>query len=189
MPDGGWQHDQGQTEPGLGESGLGELDLGGSGQTEPGLGELTLTGDPIRPRTLDRLACDSTLTRIVLDGAGQVLDVGRSQRTVPWHLWIALITRHPGCWIQGCTEPVQRTEAHHAQPFSEGGTTSPTNSVLLCSRRGGHHDQIHHGTPRQTRHGRWLGPHGYLDPDPETHPEHERDPDPEYERDPEHDVP
>ncbi len=47
------------------------------------LGELTLTGDPIRPRTLDRLACDSTLTRIVLDGAGQVLDVGRSQRSVP----------------------------------------------------------------------------------------------------------
>ena len=87
------------------------------------------------------------------------------------------------------------------------------NSVLLCSRRGGHHDQIHHGTPRQTRHGRWLGPHGYLDsethpeherdhdPDPETHPEHGRDPDlethpghdpdpdPKYERDPEHDVP
>jgi len=75
------------------------------------------------------------------------------------------------------------------------------NSVLLCSRRGGHHDQIHHGTPRQTRHGRWLGPHGYLDPepepeherdpDPETHPEHERDRDrdPEYERDRDHDVP
>jgi len=73
------------------------------------------------------------------------------------------------------------------------------NSVLLCSRRGGHHDQIHHGTPRQTRHGRWLEPHGYLDPepepeherdpDPETHPEHERDRDPEYERDLDHDVP
>ena len=153
----------------LGASGLSELDLGASG-----LGELTLTGDPIRPRTLDRLACDSTLTRIVLDGAGQVLDVGRSHRSVPWHLWIALISRHPGCWISGCTEPVQRTEAHHAQPFSEGGTTSLTNSVLLCSRRGGHHDQLHHGTPRQTRHGRWLGPHGYLEPEPEP----ERDPDP-----------
>ena len=74
---------------------------------------------PDPPPDLDRLACDSTLTRIVLDGAGQVLDVGRSQRSVPWHLWIALITRHPGCWIQDCTEPVQRTEAHHAQPFSQ----------------------------------------------------------------------
>lgn len=39
------------------------------------------------------------------------------------------------------------------------------NSVLLCDRRGGHHDQIHHGTPRQTRYGfgrrvRPTGPRG-----------------------------
>ena len=47
------------------------------------LGKLTPTGDPIRPRTLARLACDSNLTRIVLDGAGQVLDVGRSHAPSP----------------------------------------------------------------------------------------------------------
>ena len=123
------------------------------------------SGQPIRPRTLAKLGCDATLTRLVLDPEGRVLDVGRSQRTAPAHIWWALQTTHPGCWADGCDEPVPRTQAHHAQPWSEGGDTSLANSVLLCLRRGGHHDQIHHGHPIQLRDGRWLGAHGYLPSD------------------------
>jgi len=83
-------HPHAGTGPGLGGPGLGGPGLGGPGLSGPGLSALTLTSDPIRPRTLARLACDSTLTRLVLDDDGQVLDVGRSHRTIPWHLWIAL---------------------------------------------------------------------------------------------------
>ena len=120
------------------------------------------SGQPIRPNTLAKLGCDATLTRLVLDPEGRVLDVGRSQRTAPAHIWWALQTTHPGCWADGCDEPVPRTQAHHAQPWSEGGDTSLANSVLLCLRRGGHHDQIHHGHAIRLRDGRWLGAHGYL---------------------------
>ena len=120
------------------------------------------SGQPIRPKTLAKLGCDATLTRLVLDPEGRVLDVGRSQRTAPAHIWSALQTSHPGCWADGCDEPVPRTQTHHAQPWSEGGDTSLANSVLLCHRRGGHHDQIHHGHTIQLRDGRWLGAHGYL---------------------------
>ena len=120
------------------------------------------SGQPIRPKTLAKLGCDATLTRLVLDPEGRVLDVGRSQRTAPAHIWCALQTSHPGCWADGCDEPVPRTQTHHAQPWSEGGDTSLANSVLLCLRRGGHHDQIHHGQAIRLRDGRWLGAHGYL---------------------------
>ena len=123
------------------------------------------SGQPIRPKTLAKLGCDATLTRLVLDPEGRVLDVGRSQRTTPAHIWWALHTTHPGCWADGCDEPVPRTEAHHAQPWSEGGDTSLANSVLLCRRRGGHHDQVHHGHAIKLRDGRWLGAHGYLKTD------------------------
>lgn len=123
------------------------------------------SGQPIRPKTLTKLGCDATLTRLVLDPAGRVLDVGRSQRTAPAHIWWALQTTHPGCWADGCDEPVPRTQTHHAQPWSEGGDTSLANSVLLCRRRGGHHDQTHHGHAIQLHDGRWLGAHGYLPTD------------------------
>ena len=123
------------------------------------------SGQPIRPRTLAKLGCDATVTRLVLDPEGRVLDVGRSNRTAPAHIWWALQITHPGCWADGCDEPVPRTQAHHAQPWSEGGDTSLANSVLLCLRRGGHHDQVHHGQAIRLRDGRWLGAYGYLQSD------------------------
>jgi len=58
----------------------------------------SLTGDQAR-----RLACDTTLLTILTDGP-EVLDAGRSTRTVSRPLRRALIARDRGCAMPGCTE-------------------------------------------------------------------------------------
>src|SRR5260221_6808364 len=37
---------------------------------------------PISAKTVERLACDASVTRIVLGSESQVIDVGRAQRTI-----------------------------------------------------------------------------------------------------------
>ena len=53
------------------------LDLVGS----PG-GEMEYAG-VVAGATVQRLACDSTITRVLLDSRSAVVDVGRSERVVP----------------------------------------------------------------------------------------------------------
>lgn len=121
-------------------------------------------GEPLTAPTLQRFACDALLTRLVLGPDGLPLDVGRTQRTVPPHIWLAAVARDRGCVALGCDQPPERCEAHHPQPFSEGGDTSLTNTALVCVGTNGHHAQLHdQGRTVLTKNGRLLGPHGYLD--------------------------
>jgi hypothetical protein len=53
--------------------------------------------------TVRRLSCDGSLTRIVEDGAGKPLDVGRKQRIVPGAIRRALWSRDRGCSFPGCS--------------------------------------------------------------------------------------
>ena len=87
----------------------------------------------LAPSQLKRLACDSAIRRIVFGPDSQVLDVGRSQRTVPAHVRAAVIARDKGCVYPGCDQPPQRCEVHHAlNHWATGGETSAENSALLC---------------------------------------------------------
>ncbi|MCM3920792.1 HNH endonuclease [Frankia sp. AiPs1] len=98
-------------------------------------------GQPLPREVLRRLACDSSVGRIILDPAGVPLDVGRTQRTVTADIRRALIARDHGCAFPTCDRPVGWTEAHHIRHWIDGGHTSLDNSVLLC---GHHHRVIHH---------------------------------------------
>src|SRR5207245_3399754 len=51
------------------------------------------------------LACDASITRIVLDPDGLPLDVGRTQRVVPPHIRRAVEQRDGGCVFAGCPAP------------------------------------------------------------------------------------
>jgi hypothetical protein len=86
------------------------------------------------PRTLvRRLACHSTITRIVFGPDGAVLDVGRAQRTVTGQMRRAVIARDQHCVFPGCDQPPSRCEVHHAiTHWAHGGETSVSNSALLC---------------------------------------------------------
>ncbi|MCL1801607.1 MAG: HNH endonuclease [Promicromonosporaceae bacterium] len=78
------------------------------------------------------MACDSNIRRIVFGPEGQVLDVGRTQRTVPPHIRTAVIARDKHCVYPNCAEPPQRSEVHHAiTHWAEGGETSVENACLL----------------------------------------------------------
>jgi hypothetical protein len=100
-------------------------------------------GGPIGPAVARRLLCDAQITPAVLGGDGQVLDVGRAERTFPPHIRRALALRDGGCAWPGCHRPAGWCEAHHIIWWRNGGETSLINGVLLC---GYHHRLIHGNT-------------------------------------------
>src|SRR5690606_5299360 len=81
-----------------------------------------------------RYACTAGIVPAVLDGEGEVLDLGRTQRLFSAAQRKALALKYPTCAAQGCTIPARWCEAHHAgDPWCEGGRTDLDEGVLLCS--------------------------------------------------------
>lgn len=93
---------------------------------------------------LRRLCCEAELIPVVLGGASEVLDVGRSSRLVTPPIRTALVVRDRGCVFPGCDLPPDVCEAHHIVPWWAGGTSALTNLVLLC--------HSHHGLVEPARH-------------------------------------
>ncbi|BCB75436.1 HNH endonuclease signature motif containing protein [Phytohabitans flavus] len=100
------------------------------------------TGGRLSPTQVRQLACDAQLIPAVLDGDGQVLDLGRTRRLITGSLRQALELRDRGCAFPGCDRPPRWCDGHHIQSWADGGPTSLENSVLLC---GYHHRIIHRG--------------------------------------------
>ena len=98
-------------------------------------------GGTLLPRSvLDRLACDSEISRVVFGPDGDVLDVGRAQRTYTGQQRRAVIARDRSCRYPDCGAPVMLGEVHHLVSWAHGGRTSVGNGVLLCWF---HHDLVH----------------------------------------------
>jgi hypothetical protein len=96
---------------------------------------------PISTRTLERLACDSTISRVLLADS-QVIDVGKATRIVSAPTGRALRVRDCGCRWPGCDRPVSWSTPHHIVAWSRGGPTKLSNLVLLCYY---HHRLVHEG--------------------------------------------
>ncbi len=84
--------------------------------------------------------CDSSIYRLVLGAAGQVLDVGQAQRTWPTPIANAIIRRDRHCTFPGCDAPPHHCDIHHCHHWEHGGPTAVTNGTLLCRW---HHTFIH----------------------------------------------
>ncbi len=97
---------------------------------------------PISSQTVERLACDCSLTRILLGSDSMVIDVGRSKRTVEGPRRTALEVRDRHCRWPGCDRPAKWSAAHHVVHWIHGGSTDLDNLVLLCHR---HHWMVHEG--------------------------------------------
>jgi len=99
------------------------------------------TGTPVSSKTVQRLACDGTLCR-VLKADSVVVDVGRATRSASPAQWRALKARHQTCSGPGCDRPVNWTSPHHIEFWSHGGPSDLTNLLPLCYY---HHRLVHEG--------------------------------------------
>jgi hypothetical protein len=119
----------------------------GPGAAETGFGAL------ISAARARWLACDATISRVVMGPDGQLLDYGRTKRIVPPPLRRAVELRDRHCVFAGCQAPTHWCDVHHRVHWINDGETKPENSALLCER---HHTKVHHGfrVERQPD-GRW----------------------------------
>jgi hypothetical protein len=101
----------------------------------------TSTGGRMSATEVRRLACTGGLLPVVLGGAGEVLDLGRTRRLFSPAQRKAMAVRDRRCRAEGCDIPAAWCEAHHAaDPWSKGGRTDLADGVLLCSF---HHHRAH----------------------------------------------
>ena len=121
----------------------------------PGDLELSL---PISTRTLERIICDCTMSRVLLADS-MVIDVGRAKRTVSGPTWRALRTRDRGCRFPGCDRPVEWSNPHHIIHWARGGPNNLPNMLLLCFY---HHRLVHEGGWQVIKSGREFR---FLPPD------------------------
>ena len=103
---------------------------------------------PISAETARRLACDATLSRLVLQSDGSPAEAGQSRRVIPPALRRALHLRDQGCTHPGCDMPARFCDAHHIVHWADGGKTELANLRLLCRR---HHRQEHGHAPYPRR--------------------------------------
>jgi hypothetical protein len=99
-------------------------------------------GGLVSAATARALACDGSITPVVIDENGMPLNMGRTRRVVPPHLRKAVELRDQACVFAGCAAPKYWCDVHHRQHWIFGGETSLENSALLCER---HHTKVHHG--------------------------------------------
>jgi Domain of unknown function (DUF222) len=85
----------------------------------PEVGGTLDDGRALSRPTMERLACDAVVVRVVEDSRGNVLDIGRRRRTIPTLLRRALHLRDRGCRFPGCTN--RMVDGHHVLPWARGG--------------------------------------------------------------------
>jgi hypothetical protein len=109
---------------------------------------------PISAKAVQRFACDSSITRVLLGADSAVIDAGREKRVVSGAARRALEARDKFCRWPGCERPASWTAAHHVIHWASGGKTDLSNLVLLCRH---HHWMVHEGGWRLS-----LSPDGRL---------------------------
>jgi hypothetical protein len=107
-------------------------------------------GLPISSKTMERIACDCTISRVLLADS-MVIDVGRATRVTSAPMRRALRVRDKGCRFPGCDRAVNWTSAHHIIFWGRGGPNKITNEVLLCHF---HHRLVHEGGWQVVKAGR-----------------------------------
>lgn len=100
---------------------------------------------PISAETALRIACDAGVSRVIIAGNSEPLDVGRRTRVVSAGMRRALAVRDKGCRFPGCDRPPVWTDTHHLRHWADGGVTALVNLILLCRA---HHRCLHEGGRR-----------------------------------------
>lgn len=101
-------------------------------------------------RVADQRTCDTEVVTVHVDTEGNPLSLGRSTRLFTPAQKLALAIRDGGCRWLNCDRPASYCEAHHIDPWEEGGKTDVERAILLCRY---HHLNLHDGGWRITREG------------------------------------
>jgi hypothetical protein len=115
---------------------------------QEGKGIVDTEAGTIGGKTLRRLACDATISRVLLDPQSVPIDLGKATRVVPDALRRLLESRDKGCTHPGCHRPPQWCDAHHITHWADGGQTDLPNLQLLCQY---HHNLTHHDNSHPKR--------------------------------------
>jgi 5-methylcytosine-specific restriction endonuclease McrA len=96
-------------------------------------------GPALSPAAAQAIACHATVSWMLHDHKGNVLDVGRRHRRPSPALRRAVRERDRGrCQFPGCRS--RRTDIHHVVPWAKGGKTRLRDLILLCEA---HHVIVH----------------------------------------------
>jgi 5-methylcytosine-specific restriction endonuclease McrA len=96
-------------------------------------------GQALSPAAARAIACHATVSWMLHDHNGNVLDVGRRHRRPSPALRRAVRERDRGrCQFPGCRS--RRTDIHHVIPWAKGGKTRLRDLILLCEA---HHVIVH----------------------------------------------
>ncbi|CAN5286862.1 hypothetical protein BH11ACT5_BH11ACT5_14540 [soil metagenome] len=106
--------------------------------------------DAVSLATAERHLCSSGFTPLLFDRDGQGIDEGRDERFHTRRQRNLIAARDGGCIGFDCDRPPSWSEVHHIVPWSEGGTTTVEDGVLLCRF---HHMLVHNKGWRITRTG------------------------------------
>jgi hypothetical protein len=109
-------------------------------EADTGVAWLEGSSEPFSAATARRILCDRGVLPIVLGGASEPLDLGRTRRLFTGAQRVALANRDGGCRWPECDRRPLWCEAHHIDPYSTGGTTDLAKGALLCRR---HHLLLH----------------------------------------------
>ena len=86
-----------------------------------------------------RLGCDCGIVHMAEDAHGRTVSVGRRTRSIPASIKRALLRRDRTCRFPGCENRLF-LEGHHVEHWADGGETSLSNLLGLCSH---HHRYVH----------------------------------------------
>jgi len=123
----------------------------------------TADGTPIPVDVMRGLACGAEIVPVVLNGGGEALAVGRTQRLATPAQRTALRAMHRTCIGATCDVPFDACQVHHVIPWDDGGPTDLRNLAPLCSE---HHHMVHEGGWKLTltpeRVATWVRPDGTV---------------------------
>jgi hypothetical protein len=92
----------------------------------------TETGQVLTISELRALACDCSLSRVVLGPNSEIIDVGRRTRVIPAAMRRAIVARDRHCTWPGCDRGPRWCDVHHKRHWADGGPTDPSNGELQC---------------------------------------------------------
>lgn len=101
-----------------------------------------LWSGPVTRTRVETILCDARISRVLLDGLGQVTGLESLTGEITPAQRRALAARDRHCVAYGCSRPPAFCDAHHLIHREDGGATTLSNLVLLCRR---HHVRWHQG--------------------------------------------
>jgi hypothetical protein len=107
----------------------------------------------LTPGTVAPYLSEADVERIVFDGKGRVLDVGRQRRFFRGALRRGIEVRDRTCFHESCDEVPERLQIDHIHEVCKGGETTWDNGQGGCGF-----------------HNRWKHDHGDRDDDPDAEP-------------------